>query len=42
MDFLDSAEITALISAAAICDNCLAYKTGLAVRRIRDAVKHVH
>ena len=40
MDF-DTAEITALISAASICNNCLSYKTGLAVRRMRDAVKQI-
>ena len=41
MDHYDPIEITALLSATSICDDCLAYKTGLAVRRIRDAVKHV-
>ena len=28
-------EITTLISAASICDNCLAYKTGLSVQRVK-------
>ena len=31
----DSVEITALISATSICDNCLAYKTGRAVRSVK-------
>ena len=35
MDPYDSVEITALISATSICDDCLAYKTGLSVRSVK-------
>ena len=42
MDHYDSVEVTALISATSICDDCLAYKTGLNVRsvqRVRTQIK---
>jgi hypothetical protein len=35
----DSVEITALISAISICDDCIVYKTGLSVRRVRSVVE---
>ena len=35
MDPYDSVEITALLSATSMCDDCLAYKTGLAVRSVK-------
>ena len=31
----DSVEIAALLSTTPVCDNCLAFKTGLAVRRVK-------
>ena len=37
MDF-DSVEITALISTTSICGDCIAYKTGLSVRRVQSVV----
>ena len=35
MDPYDPIEITALLSATSICDDCLAYKTGLSVRGVK-------
>ena len=39
MDHYDSVEITALLSTTSICDDCLAFKTGLSVRRVQRVVR---
>ena len=40
MDF-DAAEITALISTATLCADCLAQKIGVDVRRVREVLNQV-
>ena len=41
MDVYDSIEITALISAASTCNDCLAYKTGLMARRVQTVLNQI-
>jgi hypothetical protein len=40
MDY-DASEITGLISAVSLCDDCLAHKTGLLVRRVQGVLNQI-
>jgi hypothetical protein len=41
MDRYDSIEITALISTASICNDCLADKTGILARRVQTVLNQI-
>jgi hypothetical protein len=41
MDHHDPIEIAALISTSSICNDCLAYKTGLLARRVQTVLNQI-